>query len=132
MGRYAQIFEKQGRTVIACLDSAEIGGDDKREFWRFPARNGRVDLYALMRRLAAEQCNEVLVETGAELAGSFVERGLIDEYVVYIAPKFLGSDARALFNLPIATMSGDLPVIIKDIRAVGYDWRVTALPDPDS
>ncbi|WP_096085179.1 bifunctional diaminohydroxyphosphoribosylaminopyrimidine deaminase/5-amino-6-(5-phosphoribosylamino)uracil reductase RibD [Agaribacterium haliotis] len=130
--RRAQIFEKQGRTVIACLESAEIAADDEREFWRLPERDGKVDLHALVKRLAAENCNEILVETGAELAGAFVGEALVDEFIVYIAPKFMGSHARPLFELPISTMSGHLPLIIKDIRAVGYDWRVTALPDPDS
>ncbi|WP_370981575.1 bifunctional diaminohydroxyphosphoribosylaminopyrimidine deaminase/5-amino-6-(5-phosphoribosylamino)uracil reductase RibD [Agaribacterium sp. ZY112] len=130
--RRAQIFEKQGRTIIACLESADIAENDKREFWRLPERNGRVDLRALVERLAQEQCNELLVETGAELAGSFVGEALVDEFVIYIAPKLLGSSARPLFELPVSTMSGNLPLVIKDIRAVGYDWRVTAMPDPDS
>lgn len=128
----AQILGKRGRTVIACSALATQTESDNRELWRLPERAGRVDLDALLRRLADEGCNEVLVETGAELAGAFVEQALVDEFVIYIAPKFLGSEARPLFALPIDTMSGSLPLIIKDVRAVGYDWRITAIPDPDS
>lgn len=128
----AQILEKKGRTIIACSDATELAADDSREFWLLPTRDGRVDLRALIEKLVDIGCNEILVETGAELAGAFVNQALVDEFVIYIAPKLLGSTARPLFSLPIETMSGNLPLIIKDIRAVGYDWRITAIPDPDS
>ncbi len=128
----AQILDDRARTVIACSEHAEVDEDSAREYWRLPEKEGRVDLRALVSKLASEGCNELLVETGADLAGAFVAEGLVDEFVIYIAPKILGSEARPLFNVPIATMSGNLPLIIKDMRAVGYDWRVTAIPDPDS
>ena len=128
----SQIFTKLGRTVIACSESAQVVEHDGREYWRLPEKDGRVCLVSLLRKLADEGCNEILVETGATLGGAFVGLGLVDEFIVYIAPKLLGSSARPLFDVPISTMSGNLPLIIKDIRAVGYDWRITAIPDPDS
>lgn len=128
----AQILDKRARTVIACSEHAKVGEGSGKEYWPLPEKNGRVNLRALVEKLVSEGCNELMIETGAELAGAFVEEALVDEFVVYIAPKFMGSDARPLFNLPISTMSGNLPLIIKDIRAIGYDWRVTAIPDPDS
>lgn len=129
--RRAQVLDQKGKTVIACVETADIPDDD-REFWRMPEKRGRVDLRALVKRLADEGCNELMVETGAELAGAFIQEALVDELIIYMAPKLLGSGARPLFDLPISTMSGNLPLIIKDIRAVGCDWRITALPDPDS
>ena len=134
-GRYpdkAEILDQPGKTVIACGESFQEPKNDGREYWPIKERNGRVDPCALLRKLAQEGCNEVLVETGAKLAGSFVGMGLVDELVVYVAAKLLGSDARPLFELPIQTMSGQLPLMIKDIRAVGDDWKITAIPDPDS
>lgn len=94
-----------------------------------PGREGRIDLEALVRELAARQCNEILIEAGATLAGAFLRRGLLDELVVYMAPKLLGSRARPLFELPLDTMSAGLALNIRDIRAVGQDWRITAVPD---
>ncbi len=128
----AQVLEKAGRTVIACSEAATVKTADEREYWRLPEKAGRVSLLHLVKRLADEGCNELLVETGAVLGGAFVAEGLVDEFIVYIAPKLLGSSARPLFEVPIQTMSGNLPLIIKDMRAVGYDWRITAIPDPDS
>lgn len=126
----AEIFSMPGRTVIACCDetAAEKTGFDT---WILPEKSGQVDLQALLRKLAEEGCNEVLVETGATLAGAFIGRGLVDELVIYMAAKLLGSEARPLFNLPIGSMSGRLSLTVQDIRAVGDDLRITATPDPE-
>ncbi|WP_299941415.1 bifunctional diaminohydroxyphosphoribosylaminopyrimidine deaminase/5-amino-6-(5-phosphoribosylamino)uracil reductase RibD [uncultured Microbulbifer sp.] len=91
--------------------------------------NGQVDLLALLQELARRQCNEVLVESGATLSGAFLYRGHVDELIVYLAPKLLGSTARPLFALPIERMGSVLPVTITDMRAVGHDWRITATTD---
>ena len=99
------------------------------ELLAIPDSHGRIDLLAVLRELARRQCNEVLVEAGATLAGSFLRRGLLDELIIYMAPKLLGSSARPLFDLPLNTMSAALPVKVRDMRAVGDDWRITAVPD---
>ena len=99
------------------------------ELLAIPDSHGRIDLLAVLRELARRQCNEVLVEAGATLAGSFLRRGLLDELIIYVAPKLLGSSARPLFDLPLNTMSAALPVKVRDMRAVGDDWRITAVPD---
>ena len=91
-----------------------------------PAANGRVDLQALLDELGRRQCNEVLVEAGAILAGAFLRQQLLDELVIYMAPKLLGSNARPLFDLPLDTMSEQVGLQIKDVAAVGSDWRITA------
>ncbi len=96
-----------------------------------PGKDDRVDLYALLRELGRRECNEVLIECGATLAGSFMRLGLIDELVVYMAAKLLGSRARPLLELPLDTMAAQLPLMIRDIRAIGDDWRITAVPDKE-
>lgn len=97
-----------------------------------PGKDDRVDLSLLLKNLGERGCNEVMVEAGATLAGSFLRRGLLDEIIIYMAPKLMGSNARPLFDLPINKMVGQLPLKITDIRAVGADWRITAIPDTDS
>src|SRR5690554_1732005 len=99
------------------------------ELIALPGKDDRINLLALLRELARRECNEVLVEAGATLAGSFLRLGLLDEVIVYMAPKLLGSNARPLFDLPLNTMAAALPLKFRDIRAVGDDWRITAIPD---
>lgn len=105
------------------------GWPEHLELMALPGKEGRIDLLALVRELARRECNELLVEAGATLAGSFLRLGLLDEIIVYMAPKLLGSNARPLFDLPLNTMAAALPLKIQDIRAVGNDWRITAVPD---
>lgn len=92
--------------------------------------DGHVDLPALLRELARRGASEVLVEAGPGLAGAFAQQGLVDEYQLFIAAKFLGSSARPLLDWPLARMSEAQALNITDMRAVGDDWRVTAIPVP--
>lgn len=112
------------------LDESRLAGWPSHvEFLHLPNREGRVDLSKLLDILAERQCNEVLVEAGPRLAGQFLRKGLLDEIVVYMAPKLMGSLARPLFDLPFEKMSAAFSLKINDIRAVGQNWRITAVPD---
>jgi len=68
------------------------------------------------------------VEAGAQLAGAFVHTGLVDELVIYMAPKLLGSSARPLLSLPFDRMDQQVELDVQDIRQVGGDLRITAKP----
>jgi diaminohydroxyphosphoribosylaminopyrimidine deaminase/5-amino-6-(5-phosphoribosylamino)uracil reductase len=130
----ARLLSAPGRTVIAtcCQDdeAAEPLMDTPAEVIRFPGSVDGLDLAALVRYLALEEAvNELLVEAGATLSGAFVQAGLVDELVLYVAPKLLGATARGLLQLPgLERMADAIPIEILDIRAVGRDWRVTARP----
>lgn len=91
---------------------------------------GRVEFEAVLRYLATvEACNEVLVETGATLAGSLLEADCVDQLELFMAPTLLGSEARPLFALPgLASMSQQRRLKIDDIRPLGDDWRISARP----
>lgn len=135
LGRKAKILKQETPILVVhngTADAEKLGGWPAHvEFIALPANDGRINLNALLTELAKRQCNEVLVETGATLAASFLRRGLVDELIIYMAPKLLGSNARALFDLPLNTMSSALPLKISDMRAVGTDWRITATPDTE-
>jgi len=87
-----------------------------------------LDLDALMAYLAAQQCNEILVESGPRLAGALLQAGLLDELIVYMAPALLGDRARPLLELPLAHMADKIQLQLEDVRKVGTDWRFTAIP----
>ncbi|ETX12372.1 diaminohydroxyphosphoribosylaminopyrimidine deaminase [Marinomonas ushuaiensis DSM 15871] len=97
---------------------------------RFSPRgeDGRLDLLDAMEQLADAGINEVLLETGSELAGGFLQAGLVDEIVVYMAPKLLGSSARPLFQLPLETMDEAVELELKSVRQIGQDLRLVYLP----
>ncbi len=88
-----------------------------------------VDLPGALEHLGRQQVNEVLLETGAMLSGAMLRAGLIDELVVYMAPHLMGDGARGLFHLPgLQAMDQRIELDVRDLRAVGRDWRITAVP----
>lgn len=94
---------------------------------RVPERDGLVDLHAGLKRLARLEVNEVLLEAGPRLSGAMLQAGLVDELVLYLAPRLLGDNARGLVHLPgLERLAESLKLEITDMRAVGPDWRITA------
>jgi len=91
---------------------------------------GRIDLAAALRRLAELECNDVLVEAGPRLAGSFVTHGLADEIVLYVAPALLGDTARPSFALPqpLRALADRPQYSFYEVRQVGPDLRLTLRP----
>ncbi|MGH8830141.1 MAG: bifunctional diaminohydroxyphosphoribosylaminopyrimidine deaminase/5-amino-6-(5-phosphoribosylamino)uracil reductase RibD, partial [Polaromonas sp.] len=55
-----------------------------------PGANGKVDLAAMLSDLARREVNELHVEAGHKLNGSLIREGLVDEFLVYLAPKMIG------------------------------------------
>ncbi|MGB1406934.1 bifunctional diaminohydroxyphosphoribosylaminopyrimidine deaminase/5-amino-6-(5-phosphoribosylamino)uracil reductase RibD [Alloalcanivorax venustensis] len=102
----------------AASDPAEPGAAARAE------RRG-LDLHALIAELTRRECNEVLVECGATLAGAFVREALFDELIVYLAPTLLGADARGLLDLPFERMDQQIRLQWSDLRRVGDDLRLT-------
>jgi diaminohydroxyphosphoribosylaminopyrimidine deaminase/5-amino-6-(5-phosphoribosylamino)uracil reductase len=97
----------------------------------FPSATDRVDTLALFKCLAHDYAsNDVMVEAGSVVCGTLLENRLVDEIVLYIAPVIMGSSAKGLFDLPgLDTMAQRIHLSVKDIRAVGQDWRITVQPD---
>lgn len=87
----------------------------------------KIDLSALLQLLAQRGLNDVLVESGASLAGAFIEQDLADELILYQAPKLLGGEGKNLVTLPnISTLAQAKSLSITDARMVGCDLRITA------
>ena len=83
------VTEAASHTARAAL--AAVGA----EVWVFPAQEGRVDLEALLRRVAGRGSNRVLVEAGGTLAAATLAAGLVDRVYFFLAPCLLGgADAR--------------------------------------
>ena len=125
----ARFFQAAGPVLVANLRRQE--SRDSVEWLQCPAAGQHVDLRALLFELAGRGCNEVMVEAGAGLAGAFFRLGLVDELVIYVAPKLMGSDARAMFDLPLKLMDESLPVRFADVRTIGRDIRITAIPETE-
>ncbi|WP_166597432.1 bifunctional diaminohydroxyphosphoribosylaminopyrimidine deaminase/5-amino-6-(5-phosphoribosylamino)uracil reductase RibD [Pseudomonas sp. SLFW] len=124
-------FFQAGNALVATCAAASARGryqDQGHELLALPSSGGHVDLRKLLVELAGRGVNDVLVEAGPKLAGAFTRLGLVDEFQIFMAGKFMGSSARPLLDLPLAQMSEALELKIVEMRAVGNDWRVIAIP----
>jgi len=85
---------------------------------------GKVDLAALLRDLARREINELHVEAGFKLNGSFMRESLVDEWLLYMAPKWLGP-GQGMANLPALTQLGDaLQLRFHAVDRMGQDLRL--------
>lgn len=121
-------FFKAGPALVATCMAVEEQYANGPECMIVAGDDGQVDLHRLLVELAGRGVNEVLVEAGPRLAGAFARQGLVDEFQIFIAGKFLGSSARPLLDWPLAQMKDAPQLKITEIRAVGDDWRVIAVP----
>ncbi len=93
---------------------------------------GRVDLAHLLGTLAQRGVNELHVEAGARVNGALAELGLVDEWLLYLAPKFLGH-GRAMLDLsPIGRLDQALALKVHDTVAVGPDLRIRLRGEGDA
>jgi len=91
-------------------------------------QEGSLDLQAVIKFLAERECNEVLVETGATLAGSMISARLVDELILYVNPGIIGNTGLPLLQLPeIARMDDSVRMQFGDVRQLGEDLKITAV-----
>ena len=91
-----------------------------------PNANGKVELPALLRDLAKREVGELHVEAGHKLNGSFVREGLVDEFLVYLAPKLIGH-GRDMANFgPLAALEQAVPLEFRSVEKIGPDLRLLA------
>jgi len=89
---------------------------------------GKVDLQAVLADLGRRGINELHVEAGHKLNGSFLREGLVDELLVYLAPKLLGQGRDMAAFGPLDSLDGALQWQWLDCQPVGEDLRLRARP----
>ena len=95
-----------------------------------PNGQGKVCLKTLLSHLAGQQINEVMCEGGESLNGALMAQGLLDELLIYYAPKLMGCAAKGMFAMPEFTgMNQAIALDILDVRQIGADIRLRAKPN---
>lgn len=96
--------------------------------WQAPFKDNKLDLDKVMLKLGEMQLNHIWVEAGAKLAGALLQNKLIDELILYQAPKLIGGAGQNLFDtMAIDVMDKVINLTWSDIRQVGNDIKMTAL-----
>jgi diaminohydroxyphosphoribosylaminopyrimidine deaminase/5-amino-6-(5-phosphoribosylamino)uracil reductase len=127
--RGAKIFD-HGEALVFAAAEAPLGPFKDLTVERIPRGNaglgmaGGLDLDAVMQNLTAREVNELLIECGPTLAGAFIAKQLVDELVLYVAPKLLGSDAAPLTHIKVGGLQLPAAFEYSDVRRIGEDVRL--------
>jgi len=122
---------QEGKTLVAgAVNDAKRIASLKRagaEVVIIPNDGGKVELFKLMEELARRELNEIHVEAGAKLNGSLLQAGVVDELLVYLAPRVIGDSGRGMFHLPDLTeLLRSTALKIREVERVGEDLRILA------
>ena len=91
-----------------------------------PGKDGKVDLPAMLRDLAIREVNELHVEAGHKLNGSFIREGLVDELLLYMAPRLLGTGQGMASFGPLQSLSEATQLQFMSTEMLGNDLRILA------
>ncbi|HKB72693.1 MAG TPA: bifunctional diaminohydroxyphosphoribosylaminopyrimidine deaminase/5-amino-6-(5-phosphoribosylamino)uracil reductase RibD [Burkholderiales bacterium] len=122
---------KEGKTLVvgAVNDAKRIASlkGAGAEVVIIPNDGGKVELFRLMEELARRELNEIHVEAGTKLNGSLLQAGVVDELLVYLAPRVIGDSGRGMFGLPELTdLSQTTALKIREVERIGEDLRIVA------
>jgi len=128
----AKLLEGGGVLVACAIDDAGRSAALRQrgaEVLCLPNPEGKVDLPELMLELGRRGINEVHVEGGSRLNGALLTAGLVDEFLIYLAPCLIGHAARGIFDMPaLESLAGKAQLAIHDLRMLGPDVRILARP----
>ena len=80
----------------------------------------------VLKTLAQQEIHHVWLEGGPTVAAAFLEAGLVDEVIAYLAPALLGSGAPAVGDLGIQTIDRALRLTPYEVTTIGPDIRIRA------
>jgi len=131
----AALFQPGGRDLVFYAAVADAGRDSALRQrgasvtylpGPTPATHTKVDLRAMLADLAAHEVNELHVEAGHKLNGSLLREGLVDELLVYLAPKLIGQGRGMAAFGPLQTLHQSLALHFHATAMVGDDLRILA------
>ncbi|CUR53686.1 Riboflavin biosynthesis protein RibD [Serratia symbiotica] len=93
--------------------------------WFMPLDKNITNLIQIMKKIAKCKINFILVEAGSKLSGALINAKLVDELILYIAPKILGDTSKGLFHLPELNKLSNAPkFLFNEIKPIGSDLRL--------
>ena len=98
--------------------------NDQAETLVLPTR----DLREALAALKARGVKHVWVEGGPAVASQFIAQGLVNEYVIYLAPMLLGGSKTALTDIGVASMKQAKQLTVKHTQYLGNDILIVASP----
>jgi diaminohydroxyphosphoribosylaminopyrimidine deaminase/5-amino-6-(5-phosphoribosylamino)uracil reductase len=131
----SQLFCVEGGEVIVACPSSCISTKQARTMQasgvrvlRLPSKKGKIRADDLLFALGEEEVTSILVEGGGKTAGWLVKEGVVDRYVMFVAPLLLGEGIRTVSGWSASAPSSGKKLLFKEIRRVGEDLMIVAQP----
>ena len=129
----AKILKAPGEVLLFAAAGRKSKPADERlasaRIERIRTLRGHLDLVRVFKRLGELQVNDVLVEAGPRLTGALLAAGLVDEWLLYLAPKLLGPQAKPLAAFARLTRMAAAPQFeLCDSTVIGPDVRLRLQP----
>lgn len=125
-------FAEAGPIMVVCSSAAKVNYQQfdwpaQVNFEVLDATSAGFELSQVFHRLGELSINSVWTECGARLAGSLVASGMVDEFILYLAPKLLGAGAQPMFaGTPLESLAQATELKLVDVRQIGPDIRIIA------
>ncbi len=112
----SQLFALPGKTTVVVADNLPTAileswlqavGNEEVECIGLPLNQQHIDIAVLLDWLAEVAVNDLFIEAGGHFVGALLQAQLIDELLVYVAPKLLGNHTIGMANLPTIACLGE-------------------------
>lgn len=114
-GQAVLVFNASHNTALSQAHTKQVQVAKQGEF---------LDLNEIMLHLVDHQINHVWVEAGASLSGALIQQRLVNQLILYQAPKLLGANARSLCNTSnIDKLDDAIDLKLLDTVQIGEDLR---------
>ena len=125
----AQVFNGNAPSLRVVHHDTPLPVTQPPDVLRLHGDSEGLDLHELLSQLSQRGLHDVMVEAGPRLAGAFLNAGLVDEVLLYMAPKLLGNLARPLVHMPeLVHLEQALNFTLFDVTQLGQDLRLRLRP----
>ncbi|MCB6182447.1 bifunctional diaminohydroxyphosphoribosylaminopyrimidine deaminase/5-amino-6-(5-phosphoribosylamino)uracil reductase RibD [Leeia sp. TBRC 13508] len=128
---------KNPQVVVLTANTAQLQtiASDHIQVVVLPREGHHLSMRAVLDFLSSQSWNEVTVEAGAILNAAFLDSGMVDEIILYQAPKLLGTGGREMIaSKPLQNLASATTFVVKDCQPVGEDmrWILHTQPKPSA
>jgi diaminohydroxyphosphoribosylaminopyrimidine deaminase/5-amino-6-(5-phosphoribosylamino)uracil reductase len=112
----AKVFKEGGKVILVTANKRAKEKDPSAEIWHFKEKKGLIDVREILKKAGAEKITSIMVEGGSETFTHFVKAEMVDRYLLFFSPSFIGKGVP-LIDSPLKRIFFDTSVskIGKDI-----------------
>jgi diaminohydroxyphosphoribosylaminopyrimidine deaminase/5-amino-6-(5-phosphoribosylamino)uracil reductase len=121
------VFKNNAPVIVINGKANSLLDEDNIQQVQLVNSQNRIDLQKAMQFLGGLQINDLWIEAGSRLAGAFIQEKLVDQFILYMAPKLMGASSQGLCDLPVFNaMDQVIDLSWQEMKMVGNDLKIVA------